>query len=66
MLNGEGHKDLRMSNSKKGDSHKKGCSCFFIVKNLYLEPNIVEIFFVMLKHVNSEGILVHGNDKLGD
>lgn len=55
-----------MSTSKKGDSHKKGCSCFFIVKILYLECDIVEIFFVMLKHVNNEVILVHGNDRLGD
>jgi hypothetical protein len=66
VLNGEGHKGLRMSTSKKGDSHKKGCSCFFIVNNLYHELNIVEISFVMLKHVNNEGIIVHGNDRLGD
>jgi hypothetical protein len=37
-----------------------------MMKNLYLEPNIVEISFVMLKHVNNEGVLVHGNDRLGD
>jgi hypothetical protein len=50
---------------RRGIHIRRGAHVFYSEK-LYLELDIVEISFVLLKHVNNESILVKGKDRLGD
>ncbi len=48
---------------ERGDSHKKGCPCSFILKRFYLCPKIIEMCYATFEHINKLGLIVHGNVK---
>lgn len=56
----------RDSKKKWGQSIKRGCRAQFTVKTLLYLPHVSEISIIQEKHVNSDGLVVHGGMKLGD
>jgi hypothetical protein len=49
-----------------GPVYKKGCRSQFTAKTLLYLPHVSEISIIQEKHVNSDGLVVHGGMKLGD
>ncbi len=41
----EGHKGPQILMKSQGDGHKKGCCCFFTLKQFYLHPTVGEICY---------------------
>ena len=56
----------RDSKKKWGNSIKRGCQAQFTVKRLLYLPHISEICIIQEKHVNQDGLIVHGGMKIGD
>jgi hypothetical protein len=40
--------------------------CSFIVNRIYLQPKVTKICYATNKHVNQQGLIVHGRYKLGE
>jgi hypothetical protein len=40
--------------------------CSFIINRIYLQPEITKICYATIKHVNQQGLIVHGKYKLGE
>ena len=59
-------KGVRDSKKKWGGSIKKGCLAQFTVKSLLYLPHVSEICILQEKHVNADGLVVHGGMKVGD
>lgn len=51
---------------KWGGSIKRGCLAQFTVKTILYLPHVSEITIIQDKHVNCDGLVVHGGMKLGD
>ena len=56
----------RDSRKKWGLSIKRGCTARFTMKSLLHAPHISEICIFQSKHVNKDGLVVHGGMKAGD
>ena len=56
----------RDSKKKWGQSIKRGCISQFTVKTLLYLSHVSEISIIQEKHVNSDGLVVHGGMNLGD
>ena len=56
----------RDSKKKWGSSIKRGCLAQFTVKSLLYLPHVSEICIIQEKHVNCDGLVVHGGMKIGD
>ena len=63
--NGKGHTGPRTSARMRGLGQRRGCQCGFVVKKLYLEPDIAEVTYHQMLHVNLSGIFRHGSTKTG-
>lgn len=63
--NGKGHKGPRLSKKMKGLNHKKGCQCGFLLKRMWLLPDICQVVYTQKHHVNKDGVVVHGTGQLG-
>ena len=61
-----GPKLRRDSKKKWGASVKRGCLAQFTVKTFLHLPHISEICIIQEKHVNCDGLVVHGGMKIGD
>ena len=59
-------KEKRDSRKQWGMSIKRGCLAQFTVKQLRRLPHISEICIIQARHVNSDGLVVHGGLKGGD
>lgn len=59
-------KQKRDSKKKWGGSIKRGCLAQFTVKTLLYAPHVSEICIIQEKHVNQDGLVVHGGMKCGD
>ncbi|KAG0618725.1 hypothetical protein M758_4G088100 [Ceratodon purpureus] len=56
----------RDSKKKWENSIKRGCQAQFTVKRLLYLPHVSEICIIQEKHVNRDGLVVHGGMKNGD
>ena len=63
--NGKGHTGPRTSARMRGSGQRRGCQCGFVVKRLYLQPEVAEITYHQMKHVNLQGFFCHGATKTG-
>ena len=63
--NGKGHRGPRTSARMRGSGQRRGCQCSFVVKRLYLEPEVAEITYRQMQHVNLKGFFCHGATKAG-
>ena len=56
----------RDSKKKWGESIKRGCLAHFTVKVLQNIPHVTEVYIIQARHVNSDGLVVHGGVKAGE
>ena len=56
----------RDSKKKWGQSIKRGCKAQFTVKSFLYLPHVSEITIIQEKHVNDDGLVVHGGMNVGD
>lgn len=63
---GDVQKKTRDSRKKWGMSIKRGCQARFTTKVLLHAPHITELSIIEPRHVNDEGLIVHGGMKVGD
>lgn len=66
LPNNKGHGGPRTSATKRGETQKRGCLCGFLVKRLYMFPDVAQLSFSKENHVNKDGWIVHGSAVNGD